>query len=53
MANKSMYIPSNDTQNYPVYRLKLVIEMFGHSTKWTNQSIALKVVEPTNKKMIL
>ena len=29
MANKLMYIPNYDTQNYPFYILQLVIEMFG------------------------
>ena len=37
MANKLMYIPNDDTQNYPCI-LQLVVEIFGHSTKWTNQS---------------
>ena len=35
MANKFMYIPNDDSQNYP---LQLVVETFGHWTKWTNQS---------------
>ena len=26
MADKMMYIPNNDTQNYPFYRLQLVVE---------------------------
>ena len=46
-----------DTQNYPFYRLQLVVETFGQSTKNepTNQnSIKVsKVVMPTNKKTIL
>ena len=34
MADKLMYIPNNDTQNYPFCRLKLVdeLETFEHST---------------------
>ncbi len=47
------YIPNDDTQNYPFCRLQYVVETFGHSTKWTNQSNSMKVpkvVEPTNKK---
>ena len=27
-----MYIHNKDTQNYPFYRLQLVVDMFGHST---------------------
>ena len=33
--------------------VELEVEMFGHSTKWTNQSKfnkATKIVKPTNKK---
>ena len=47
----------DNTQNYPFYRLQLVVETFGQSTKNepTNQnSIKVsKVVKPTNKKTIL
>ena len=32
MAEKLMYIPYDDTQNYPLQRLQLVVEMFGHLT---------------------
>ena len=32
MADKLMYIPNDDTQNYPFCRLKFVVEMFQHST---------------------
>ena len=31
MADKMMYIPKNDTQNYPFFRLQLVVETFGPS----------------------
>ncbi len=46
-----MHIPNYDTQNYPICRLELVVETFGHSTKWTNKSKLKvpKVVKPTNK----
>ena len=30
MADKLMYINNVDTQNYPFYRLKLVVQTFGH-----------------------
>ena len=33
MVDKLMYIPNQDTQNYPFCRLQLVIETFGHSIK--------------------
>ena len=32
MADKLMYIPNNDTQNYFFSRLQLVVETFGHLT---------------------
>ena len=49
-----MYIPNDDTQNYPFSRLELVVKIFEHSTEWSNQSNSKKVpkvVKPTNKKM--
>ena len=42
-TDKLMYIPTDDTQNYPVWRLQSVVEMFGHLTKWTKQSNSIKV----------
>ena len=30
MADKLMYIPNDDTQNYPFSKLKFVIEKFEH-----------------------
>ena len=51
-----MYIPNGDTQNYPICRLQLVVETYGHSTNEpTNQnSIKVpKVVKPMNKKILL
>ena len=38
MADKLMYIPNDDTQNYPFCNLQLVVETFGHLTRRTNQS---------------
>ena len=32
MADKLMYIPMDDTQNYPFFKLILVVETFQHST---------------------
>ena len=32
IADEMMYIPNDDTQKYPFYRLQLLVEMFGHST---------------------
>ena len=38
-ADKLIYIPNDDTQNYPFYKLQLVVvKTFGHSTN-----------EPTNQ----
>ena len=30
IADKLMYIPNDDTQNDPIFRLRLVVETFGH-----------------------
>ena len=38
MADKFMYIPNDNKQNYPFCRIKLVVETFGDSTKWAHQS---------------
>ena len=38
MADKIMYIPNGDTQNYLLCRLHLKLATFGHSTYLTNQS---------------
>ena len=35
-ADKLMYIPNDDTQNFAFCRLKLVVEMFEHSSLQTN-----------------
>ena len=52
MADKLSYIPNDNTYNYPFCRLQLVVEMFGHSTKWTNETKFKlpKVVKSANKK---
>ena len=53
MANKFMYIPDDDTQNYPFFRLQVMVEMFLHSTLLTNESKFNKsqqIVKPTRKK---
>ena len=34
MADTLMYIPNDDTQNYPLCRLQLVVKTFGHSNKF-------------------
>ena len=34
MANKLMYIPNYDAQNYPFCRFKLEVETFEHSTSF-------------------
>ena len=31
IADKLMYMPNDDTQIYPFWRLQLVVETFGHS----------------------
>ena len=41
MANKLMYIPNNDTQKLPFFRLQLLVRMFGHSTKLTKSQIVI------------
>ena len=55
MADKLMYIPNNDNQNYPFCRLQLkvkTLEINNHLTGLTNQNSTkvTKVVRPTNKK---
>ena len=48
MADKLMYTPNDDTQSYPLCRLQLVVETFGHSTIKVP-----KVVRSANKKSLL
>ena len=55
MAVKLMYIPNNDTKNYPFCRLKSVVDMFEYSSYRTNQSkfiIVPKVIKAINKKTL-
>ena len=56
MADKFMYIPNDDTQNYTFCRLKLVVEHQNTQlNKPTNHNLIKvpKVAGPTNKKMVL
>ena len=55
MADKLMYIPYNDTQNYSFCWLQLVVKQFDiQINEPTKNSINVpKVVKPTNKKMLL
>ena len=50
MADKLMYliIPNDDSQNYPFYRLKLVVETFEHSIWLINQSKFTKFPKVVN-----
>ena len=50
MADKFMYIPNDDTHYYTLIKLHLVVEKFGHSSKFTKVH---KVAKPTNKKTLL
>ena len=53
-----MYIPNDDTQNYPICRLQLVVEtlytQLNENEPTTNQNTIKvhKVVKPTNKKTL-
>ena len=56
MADKLMYIPNDDRQNYPFCRFKLVVETFDHSSQWTSYlkfTKVPKVIKQTNKKLLL
>ena len=53
MANKLMYIPNDDTQNYPLSKLFLVLEASRHSIYQFNQSKFPKVVKPKKRKCCL
>ena len=57
MAYKLMYIPNNNTQNYPFCRLQLMVETYGQwaLTESINQNLVKvpKVVKSTNKKSLL
>ena len=53
MADKLVYIPNVDSQNYPFYRLQL--GFYPQLNEPTNQNSILvpKVVKPTNQKTLL
>ena len=55
MADRFMYIPNDDAQNYTTCILQLMIETFGHFTETTNQNLIKvpKVVKQTKKKTLL
>ena len=48
MDDKLMYIPNDDTQYYPFYRLQLVVEFLQH-----NSIKVPKVDKLTDKKMLI
>ena len=50
MADTLMYIPNDDTQNYPSCRLQLAVETFERST--SNSIKDTKVVKPIRKKFL-
>ena len=48
-----MYIPNDDTQNYPFFKLQLAIQTYQLNKPANQNSIKVpKVVEPTNKKTL-
>ena len=55
MADQFMYIPNDVIQNFPFYRLHLVVETFdAELNEPTNQNPKVpKVVMPTNNKKLL
>ena len=56
MADKFMYIPNDDTLNYHICRLQLVVKTFRHSiNEPTNKNLIKvpKVVKSTNKKTLI
>ena len=52
MVDELIFIPNDDTQNYPFCRLKLVVETF-YTRLDKPIKIHKKVVEPRNKKNII
>ena len=52
MADKLMYIPNDNKQNYPFCRLQLVVETFGHPGIQNSFKVP-KVVKPTKTKSLL
>ena len=56
MTDKLLYIPNDDMQNCPFYRLQLMIETFDTQlNELTNKNLMKvpKVVKPTNEKTLL
>ena len=51
MADKLMYIPNDDTHNYPFCRLKLLVETLDFQFNKPTNKNSLKV-KPTNKKTL-
>ena len=50
-----MYIPKDDTQNYPFWILQLVVETLGHSSNEPTNQNSLKVpkvVSSTNMNIL-
>ena len=49
-----MYIPNDDTLDYPFCRLQLIVETFGNGTQWIKLKLTnvSKVIKPTNKKTL-
>ena len=43
MADKFMYIPDEDTQNYAFCRLQIGLKTFGHSTNEPTNPNSIKV----------
>ena len=43
MDDKLLYIPNDETQNYTFCRLKLVVEMFEHSTLLCREDLHIKM----------
>ena len=52
MAEKFMYILIDDTQNWPFWRLQLVVETLNKPTKQNSIKVH-KVGKPTYKKTLL
>ncbi len=48
IADKFMYIYNDNTQNYHICRLQLVVETFGNLINQNSIEVP-KVVKPTNK----
>ena len=52
MVDKLIYIPNDDTQNYPFCRLLLVVDNQLNETTNQNTTKVPKVIKPTNKKTL-